>query len=243
MASNDFYNKIICSIIGTSTAELVTIPICTVKTVYQTSDYKGPWLTAKDILKHRGLSGFYYGTAPAVICQIVSTSSKFAFYHSFKTYRETKDDDLFGNSINGVMGGIVGSFMSHPFDVVKNYRQRQAPFFSDLKSTGPSLLYRGYSQNFIKNVMLYSMLYPLYDYFRHNNLDPIKASACTSMTTTIILQPIDFLKVRMIANKPIWLGWDIRNYYRGFTLNLTRVVPHFAITMSVIEWLTNYIKV
>jgi len=138
-----------------------------------------------------------------------------------------------------MMGGVVGSIFAHPFDVVKNYQQRRAPFLQDLSSTGPKLFYRGYSQNFIKNIILYSMLYPSYDLFRFYGLDPISASACTSITATMILQPIDFLKVRMIANKPIWLGWNIRFYYRGFTLNLMRVVPHFAITMSVIEWLTN----
>jgi len=232
-------NKILHSVIGTTVAEIITIPICTIKTIYQTSNYRNPIHVHLFIYNRYGIKGYYHGTAPAVFSQIVSCSSKYTFYNIFKSYRSTESSDLLNNSINGMCGGVFGSICSHPFDVIKNYHQRGLSIKGDLNDLGPILLYRGYTQNFYKNILLYSMLYPIYDLFKSHDYNPFCASICTSLFTTLILQPVDLLKVRKIANKSIFLGWNPLLYYRGYLLNVMRVIPHFTITMCIIEWLNN----
>jgi dipeptidase D len=45
----------------------------------------------------------------------------------------TNKNDILQNSINGVLGGLLGSFICHPIDVFKNYKQRGANYFEELK--------------------------------------------------------------------------------------------------------------
>lgn len=230
-------DKIASMIFAVTVAETITIPICTVKTVYQVDRSKNIRETIKYIHNRRGWIGFYNGVPPAIMSQTISTTSKYLMYELIKDYRGTCENDILNNCLNGVMGGLVGSVIAHPFDVLKNYRQMGKMFNKDLKIVGPKLFYRGYSQTINKNVMLYSMLYPTYDFHRSRGCGSMESSIYTSLMTTCILHPIDFFKTRRMAGENIFINWNPRTYYRGFTLNLSRVMPHFLITMSIVDYL------
>jgi len=49
------------------------------------------------------------------------------------------------------------------------------------------------------------------------------------------MHPVDYLKTRHMAGLKLYDGWDPRVYYRGLSINLLRIVPHFVVTMVVIE--------
>lgn len=229
--------QIIPNMIATSIAEIITLPICTIKTNHQTSNNKFISETIKQMYKKAGIKGFYQASFFAVLSQVASTTSKYTIYKSLGTYRETKKDDLFNNSINGIICGLAGSLISHPIDVIKNYQQRNQSFINDFKVKKHRIIYQGYSQTILKNVVLYSILYPINDFYYSKTNNFVLSSVATTITAGIFTQPIDYLKTRFMAGI---YTFEIRNLYKGFNLMLFRNIPHFLITMKLINLLNNY---
>ena len=221
-------NYILSNTIGVIIAEIATLPICTVKTNYQTQNVPLPQIV-RSIYSIHGIKGFYTASASAIASQTVSTVSKYSFYQLLRDYRKTEQNDILGNSVNGAISGILGSLFAHPIDVLKNHQQRHIK----LHQFTPSFknFYRGYSQAFLKNILLYSALYPLYDFYQSKFNNPLISAPLTTMTTTMYLQPIDYYKTNLMAGKtPLF-----RNAYKGVSLNLLRTIPHFMITMVITE--------
>lgn len=52
-------------------AEILTIPVCTTKTVYQSSSFNSMKDTVKHIYYKKGIKGFYNGTTPAFAAQVI----------------------------------------------------------------------------------------------------------------------------------------------------------------------------
>lgn len=231
------FKDIIASSIGTGIAEIITLPICTIKTNYQ-ADLKSKNIISitKSIYKKRGLKGFYTASIPSVTSQIISMSTKYTFYHLLKKIRKTEDKDLINNMINGCIGGLIGSIFSHPFDVIKIHQQQNIKFKNELKKNGLKLFYRGYSKSFTKTIGLSCLLFPTYDFYKTNLAYPSFAPICTTFTTILFLQPIDYLKVRNISNLKLYEGLNFFKYYRGIHLNFMRSIPHFMITVNLTEY-------
>jgi hypothetical protein len=221
---------LVSSIIGSGCAEILTLPICTVKTIYQTNLL--PNKTISQIISHiystQGFKGFFQASVPAIASQILSTSSKYYLYHRIKEFRQTNSSDLFNNSINGALGGVGGSLLSHPFDVWKNYLQRG----QKLPILSIKILYSGYSGSFIKNIVLYSVLFPVYDFYKLHTPNSVLAAIGTTLTCSIITQPVDYYKTVLMSGSK-FTGWT--NPYKGFGLLLSRSIPHFMISMSVTD--------
>jgi hypothetical protein len=230
------------SCIGTLMAEIATLPVCTVKTIYQNNKNLSIPQTFELICKNQGVKGFFTASSPAIITQVLSTSSKFTLYEKIKQVRKTSNSNVLDNSINGVISGLTGSLITHPFDVWKNFTQRNENYLSHLKNSSKSVchlvksgLYPGYTGSIGKNIVLYSTLFPLNDFFK-SKFDSIYISApLTTLTVSLIVQPFDYYKVVKIAgNKP-------SQPFRGFTLMLARNIPHFTITMCVTDWISKYL--
>jgi hypothetical protein len=221
--------NLFASVVGTLCAEIITLPICTVKTVYQNNNNLTISQTIRNIYSSSGYKGFMLAYTPAIVSQVISTSSKYYFYEIIKSYRKTEKSDLLNNSINGLVGGILGSIFAHPIDVWKNYIQRDQKFpFYNLK-----VFYQGYNASIYKNAVLYSCLFPIYDFYSEKISNAYLASFCTSLTISLIIQPFDYYKtIKIAGNKPT-------NWYRGYTIMLARSLPHFAITMSITEYIKN----
>lgn len=217
---------LVSNAIAVSIAEVITLPICTIKTNYQVSKQVSLPNIIKRIYCEFGILGFYRATTSAVVSQTVSTTSKFTFYQLIKEYRLTKDNDIPNNMINGAAGGILGSLFAHPIDVLKSYQQRSAPFTPTLRN-----FYSGYSQAILKNILLYGALFPVYDFYQTKFQNIYISAPLTTITITLYLQPIDYIKQNLIAKtKP-----EFRNLYKGVSLNLLRSIPHFVITMTLTE--------
>jgi hypothetical protein len=113
-----------------------------------------------------------------------------------------------------------------------------------------SLMYRGYSKTFLKIVCSSSLFFPLYHEFseqintkfnssqKKSSVVPTMVAATASGTlATIIMHPADFLKTRHVYNLPYFMGFNPKFYYKGLSVNLLRVVPHFNLVMIGIEQL------
>lgn len=220
------------NMLATTIAEIITLPICTIKTNHQVYNNKSMMITINNIYKTGGMMGFYQASIPAVISQVLSTTSKYTFYRYFTNLRNTNKDDIFNNSINGIMGGIAGSVISHPVDVWKNYKQRNESYTKAIKKYNYKILYQGYSQSLLKNIVLYSILYPVYDYYYYKTNNNIVSSIGTTITVGFITQPLDYLKTRYMAGLK---DFHIKDLYKGYHLMLFRNIPHFLITMTLIN--------
>ena len=230
-------NSLISSVIGTLIAEIITLPICTIKTVYQNNKSFTFSSTVRYIYEMNGMRGFLSASIPAVISQIVSTSSKYTIYEKLKDIRHTETSNIYSNSINGAISGILGSILTHPVDVWKNFNQRGQLYYRHLKSFTSVKeiltkgLYVGYVGSLSKNIVLYSMLFPLNDFYK-SKFDSIYISApLTTLTVSMVIQPFDYYKVvKMAGNRP-------SHPFRGFNLMIARSIPHFMITMIVTDYL------
>ena len=228
-------NNLFPCLIGTLSAEIITLPICTIKTNYQNNlTHKSIKYTVKDIISKSGYRGFIQASPHAIISQLISTSTKYTFYHKIKKIRQTESNDIISNSINGLLGGLIGSIFSHPFDVWKNYTQRNEYF--NWKSLNLKLYYQGYSASIYKNAVLYSCLFPLYDYYKLKFDSIMISSILTTITVSTIIQPFDYYKTVKMAGTNIKFDiTNIRQFGRGFNLMLLRSIPHFFITMLITE--------
>lgn len=224
-------NNFISSCAATVIAEFITLPICTIKTIYQSNlEYKSIVNVATDIYTKRGIKGFYNATAMALLSQMLSTSTKYTFY----SYLKKNENNLLKNIFNGAIAGFFSAGIVHPVDVVKVHWQSGINFKEELKTIGPKLFYRGYTKSLSKNIILTSIIFPFRDYFKGHLRNGVIASMISSFIATIILHPIDLLKVRQIGGLSLYAS-DVRYYYRGFHVNSMRTLPHFTLTMFFID--------
>lgn len=220
--------NLIASTTGIFVAEICTLPICTIKTNYQVNGG-----TIKDNIKQiylrNGIWGFYRASFPSIASQIVSTSLKYSLYQKMNQIRPPQNQ--FERMQNGFVGGIGGTLISHPIDVWKNYMQRNEKITINFTK-----LYSGLSQSLIKTSVLYTLLFPTYDFYREKTGSTFIAAPLTTFTVSGIIQPIDYLKVRWMAGK--FEKVEIKELYRGYHLMVARSIPHFMIGM----WITEKIK-
>jgi hypothetical protein len=228
---------LISSSIGSACAEILTLPICTVKTIYQTQTTSKltPLQIIINLYQTKGIKGFFEASTPAITSQVLSTSSKYYLYHTIKNYRQTADSDIISNSINGALGGLGGSVLSHPFDVWKNHLQRG----QKLLNLEIRTIYSGYSGTIAKNILLYSLLFPVYDFYKLHLTNPFIASTLTSFTCSLITQPLDYYKTVLMSGHK-FIGWT--NPYKGYSLMISRTIPHFIISMTITDNIKLYIK-
>jgi hypothetical protein len=219
---------IINSAVATSIAEVATIPIATIKTNYQNTDRIPARVIIRNIWAQHGLRGFYNSSGWAMASQVLSTSAKYTWYQTLTDYVPNK-------FVAGGMAGVMASIMTHPVDVIKIHQQMHTPFLPQLKLIGPSILYRGYSKTLAKYIIGSIFYFPLYDTFT-NYMHPNMAAMTSAVLSTILIQPIDYMKIRQVYGQPFFSGWNPHPYFKGLSLNLIRAVPHFTITMGMIEY-------
>lgn len=227
------YTDITNSAIATIVAEIITLPICTFKTNYQNNSTLSMQQCLKNIYMKNGISGFYKASVPAIMSQTYSTSSKYFLFRFF----ENKNYPYTNKMINGIISGILTSLITHPIDNIKIHLQMNDSFMCKLRENGFGLFYRGYSKSFGKTVISSSMFFPLYETLNEYFEKPVVSSMLTAIISTTIMQPLDFLKTRHIYGLSLYNGLNLQHYYRGLSLNLMRIVPHFVITMTTIDFL------
>lgn len=220
---------LISSTIGSGIAELCTLPICTTKTVYQNTNSNSIRSTFTNIYTTRGYKGFFDSSKFAVTSQMFSSTSKYFLYRSFT-------NDLNMNIwIAGPLSGAISSLFTHPIDVFKIHRQMGESLVDKLRvSNRPiSILYQGYTKT-VKKYGVGSLCFlPIKDYFTPK-LGSTKSAFISAVISTIIIHPFDHMKVRQSygIKSP-----TIKNMYKGLSLNLLRVVPHFTIMMTAIDFI------
>lgn len=227
----------ICYAAGSCTAEIVATPIFTLKTIYQTSNDSMKSII-KNIYRQYGIFGFYSAILSAVLARLVSSFLKFMIYSEIKYFRQTNDHELINGMINGCMAGIFSSFFVHPIDVITNQLQRH----QNLNGTmfNRKFLYSGFSQTVIRNFFLYSILFPVFDYSKYyTNNNIILSCAMTTAISSTVLQPVEYLRTRLMAGQIKGNVWNtlknFRSCWKGWGINYLANTTHFTITMYTME--------
>lgn len=248
---------IISSSIAACIAEVVTLPICTIKTNHQNTENKKITTVVHEIWKTRGIRGFYNASLWAMFSQTLSTTTKYTLYNQLKPMIEKDNVDpisqITRRAIAGATSGALSSLLTHPFDVLKIHSQMNKPFSVAFKETGFKIFYRGYSKTFSKSVIGSIFFYPIYDTSKeiiNNNvkiendiLKNILASLLSATISTTLMQPLDYMKTRHIyGNTYKHSLYRIDGYFKGLSLNLFRIIPHFTITMTSIEFIKKNIS-
>ena len=231
---NNNKNNLFSSLVGTGIGEIVTLPICTIKTNYQNTSSTSIIQTAKKIFKNNNIRGFYSASFPAIVGQMISTSSKYTIYCYLNNNKKYPIKNKF---LNGMTAGFFTSLMTHPFDVTKIHWQMKTALLPEIRKNGFTLFYRGYSKTFTKIAVSSSLFFPIYDKINKNLPNPIVASSISGFISGTVMHPVDYLKTRHMAGLKLYMGLNPLLYYKGLSINLMRIVPHFMITMSTIEFL------
>jgi hypothetical protein len=225
-------------------AEIATLPICTVKTNYQNNINYNVKTTIKNIYNIDGVSGFFKASSPAIISQVLSTSIKFSLYEKIKKNRKTEQKDIFNNSLNGMVSGILGSLITHPIDTWKVFTQQSQSYSNHIKSLIKDQqdkvrlvknlvtkgFYPGFAGSIGKNIALYSTLFPINDFYKSQFNSIYVSAPLTTITVSLFVQPFDYYKVvKMTGGHP-------KYFFRGFWLMLARSMPHFTITMVLTDF-------
>ena len=223
-------------------AEFATLPVCTVKTVYQTGAYPNTRSAMRSIWRASGWRGFYRASLPAITAQALATSCKYTLYQTFQS-RALQDSrgpltaDLFAAKVaTSVASGLCCSLVTHPIDVCRGIYQRNETLRAHYRTSVFALAYRGYTNTIAKVALGSALFFPLYDLclplVGPGPGSPASASFISAVISTTLLHPVDYRKTRAICGvQPLYEG----SAFRGLSLNLVRVVPHFMIVMTLTE--------
>lgn len=228
--------NILFSALGVSLAEIATIPICTTKTCYQNTNSNSITNTIKIMYNNGGLKSFYRASYPAIGSQVFSTTSKYFLYK----YLENTNYPYSNKFLNGLISGLSVSLVTHPIDFIKIHWQMNTSIIKTFKEKGYGSIYNGYSKNLLKTTIGSLLFFPLNDTFKEYFHNPILASACSAIISTTLCHPADYMKTRQIYGLPWFQGYNPKQYFKGLSINLIRIVPHFVIVMTTIEYLNNY---
>lgn len=239
----DRHNSTFGYIAGLCVAEIIVSPLNAIRIIYQTTDNITILQIINNIYNKRGIKGFYNALLWSILSRILTAGLKYFLYNELKYFRETKDNDSKQNLVNGCMTGIVCPFIIQPIDVILNHLYRFVEINKNLLKL--NVLYSGLRHTLIKNVILCTILYPLFDYIKKITNDNILlSSSITCLISGIILQPIDYLRIRSMAQitQNQNLIKNIFACYKGFYINYLTNLLHFTISMLIMRYYLNYCK-
>lgn len=228
------------SAVGTVAAEILTLPICTLKTrvqndkaVARVHEWQGVLAAVRTIVDKEGSRAFFRASGIAVTTQVFSTASKFTLY-SWLQEQYNADRHLARNVLHGIASGWLSCIVTHPLDVWKIHMQMNTALLPAV-AANPRVLYRGFSKTLSKVTLASALFFPLFDTTKRAVGDrPFVAGLLSGLVSTLIIHPLDCAKTRHAYGQPWFYGFSsLRPYYTGLSLNLARTVPHFAIVMGV----------
>lgn len=223
------------SVIAATCAELITLPICALKTNYQNTASNSIISTFIKIKQTSGIKGFYNASLPAISSQAFSTSIKYCIYKRLIKEFSDESPGLDKRFLCGTTSGLISTIFTHPIDVIKIHMQMRKSFITELKKEGLFLFGRGYSKTLSKILIASTLYLPLMDYFTERTGNIYSGAILSSIISTTCVHPLDYLKTRHVYNLPLYTGLNPMIYYKGLSLNLLRIVPHFTIMMAIIS--------
>jgi hypothetical protein len=251
MFTTDMKRNIMVSSVGAVTAELLTIPVCTIRTNYQTKidNSLSTWGYIKNIYARGGIKSFYNASWASSCSQVGSLAIKYTAYENIKYIRNKNKTEIkhefLNNCVNSVASSWIASVFHHPFDVTKIHIQRGDKIMDQIKIDGWfKTLSAGYSKTLVRNTCV-SIIFPLHDMYKklltqydfESTSKTILAPILTSATSTLTLYPLEYVRNRQMVGLSWRHGYDFKCYYRGVSLALVRNITHFSTFIITAEWI------
>jgi Mitochondrial carrier protein len=251
MTKNDnlpLHMNVIFSCSSAGIAELITLPLDTIKVNIQTAPNKTKIYPIIDsIWTKYGVKGFYNSVFASIGRQTTMTGIRLGLYDYYKPQK--------GQIMVGAMCGLVGNLASMPFDVLKTKMQKNP---KEYRTTIQSItkiynakhlkgFYVGLVPTVQRSMLISGVQLPLYTNLQ--KMIPIDnlfirttmVSVITTMIVTSVVYPFDLCKSIMMTQKDkqtvfqILKDLKLRKIYNGVSVGVGRAIPHFLITTICYE--------
>ncbi|CAH1101492.1 unnamed protein product [Psylliodes chrysocephalus] len=263
--------------LASACAVCVTHPLDLIKVHLQT--HKGRAISllqiTGSIIKNEGILALYNGISASIFRQLTYSTTRFAIYDYAKA---NIDMSSFTTKMAvAAVGGTVGGWVGAPADLVnvrlqndmklpkkqrRNYKHAIDGVYRVIKTEGLPRLFTGSSTASMRAGVLTIGQIAVYDHskylflrlqlFRDNIVTHVLASFIAGIAVTILAQPLDVLKTRLMsAKKGEFAGImqcvvltnkeGMKAFYKGTIPAAVRHVPNAVIIFIIYEKLTyNY---
>jgi solute carrier family 25 carnitine/acylcarnitine transporter 20/29 len=137
------------------------------------------------------------------------------------------------NFFYGGVSGSVGVLISYPFDVLKTMSQERIKFPTNLRT-----IYRGVKAPILGVGLEKAMVFGVYNNLNDKLPTPV-AGGISGLGASLIVTPVEKIKIMMQVNKSINRQFEIRKLYKGIGATFTREVPGFSIYFTCYKRLKN----
>ena len=261
-----------------SGAVLVTHPLDLLKVHLQTQQKasKGLVSLGLQVVKHDGVLGLYAGISASILRQMSYTTVRFGLYEviSSKLLQGRSDCLPFYQKfaigcISGFIGGIAGNpadmvnvrmqnDMKLPKELRRNYSHAFNGLYRVIAEDGFRTLFAGVSMTATRGLLMTMGQVAVYDqskqmlmatgYFGDNTPTHLTSSVIAGTVATIVTQPFDVMKTRLMNAKPgeynsvLHCARDIAKnglggFYKGFVPAWIRLSPQTIVTWLLLEQL------
>jgi len=256
-------------------AVCITHPLDLLKVHLQTQT-KGYGLLrlAKSTVKHNGVRSLYSGLSASLARQATYSTVRFGTYDILKNnFTEEGTVPSFSMKLlYAGVGGVFGAFAGNPCDVVnvrmqddvriashagrRNYRNIFHGIYQITRTEGGGRLWRGVGANCSRAILMNIGQVAFYDQakqllLRHNIINDnmyghLLSSAMAGTAATVITQPFDVLKTRMMQSNQyknlLSCGVDTfkegpQALFKGFVPAWCRLLPQTILTFLILEQL------
>lgn len=140
--------------------------------------------------------------------------------------------------VYGLIGGVSGTILSHPFDTIKT-RIQSRKVITIRQAVNLGNLYSGILPPLLGIGLEKSIVFGFYDLAKSNGFNNFTSGLIGGFLSTLVVVPVDRLKIIM-QNKGT-ITKDIlkpSSLYKGFGITLFRETPGFGIYFSTYNYLT-----
>ncbi|XP_037649228.1 mitochondrial dicarboxylate carrier [Sebastes umbrosus] len=266
--------------ISSSVAACLTHPLDLIKVHLQTQQEVRVRMIgmAVNVVRREGYLALYSGLSASLCRQMTYSLSRFAIYETVRDEMNRKNKGLmpfYQKVLLGAFGGFVGGFIGTPADLVNVRMQNDVKFPVELrrnyghaldgllrvwKEEGIRKLFSGASMASSRGALVSVGQLSCYDqskqlvlasgYLADNILTHFLASVIAGGCATILCQPLDVVKTRLMSSKLEYGGvfhcltetarLGPKAFYKGLVPAGIRLIPHTVFTYIFLEQLRQH---
>jgi len=239
-------------------ASVITHPIDVMKVKFQTNTTSSPLRMMSNTYTRNGMSFLFKGLRASILRNGSFVSTKMFAYDQFRSiYNSSSFQDKL---ISGMGAGLTGSIVGTPFDLIMVRIQNNPVKYPDIHTTitktynreGLLSFWKGSSYTMSRAIIVTTCQFAIYEEMKEKlrksrHLENechifLVASVTSSLITSILSNPLDVCKTRMMTNKENISGIyrligkeGVKGIYRGLSMNICRQVPLNLIRFSFLE--------
>ncbi|XP_071778987.1 mitochondrial dicarboxylate carrier [Centroberyx gerrardi] len=266
--------------IASSAAACLTHPLDLIKVHLQTQQEVRMRMMGMtiNVVRREGYLALYSGLSASLCRQMTYSLSRFAIYETVRDKMSSRNKGLmpfYQKVLLGAFGGFAGGFIGTPADLVnvrmqndvklpaelrRNYAHALDGLFRVWKEEGMKKLFSGATMASTRGALVTVGQLACYDqskqlvlsagYLTDNILTHFLASVFAGGCATILCQPLDVVKTRLMNSKGEYGGvfhcltetakLGPKAFYKGLVPAAIRLIPHTVFTFIFLEQLRQH---